>query len=255
MAPATKKFSRRGIVLLPNLLTTAALFAGFYSIVAAVDGNFQNAGAAIFIAMVLDGMDGRVARLTNTTTQFGKEYDSLSDMVSFGVAPAVVVYQWGVARLTEWNVAWGRVGWLVAFLFTVAAALRLARFNAQASGTSKRFFVGLPSPSAAALVAAFVWFSSELKLAGLGGLALAFVITAAAGALMVSRFRYYSFKEVQLGRRIPFTYLIGIVLIFILISLNPPIVFLLLFGLYAGSGPAYWLWRKRAVRPRQNHAG
>jgi CDP-diacylglycerol--serine O-phosphatidyltransferase len=255
MTTAKRKFPRRGIFLLPNLFTTAALFAGFYSIVAAVDGNFQNAGVAILVAFVLDGIDGRVARLTNTTTQFGKEYDSLSDMVSFGVAPAVVVYQWGVARLTEWNVAWGRVGWLVAFLFAVAAALRLARFNSQPAGTSKRFFVGLPCPSAAALVAAFVWFSSELELAGLGGLALAFIITLTAGMLMVSRFRYYSFKEVTPGRRIPFTYLIGIVLIFILISLDPPSVFLLLFAVYACSGPIYWLWRKRAARPRQNHAG
>ena len=249
MTPAKRKFRRRGIFLLPNLFTTAALFAGFYSIVAAVDGNFQKAGAAIFIAMVLDGIDGRVARLTDTSTQFGKEYDSLSDMVSFGLAPAVVVYQWGVARLAEWNVAWGRVGWLVAFLFAVAAALRLARFNAQAATTSKRFFVGLPSPSAAGLVAAFVWFSSDLDLAGLGGLALAFVVTAAAGALMVSRFRYYSFKEVNLGQRIPFTYLVGIVLIFILISLDPPIVLLIMFSSYAASGPIYWLWRKRMVRP------
>jgi CDP-diacylglycerol--serine O-phosphatidyltransferase len=255
MSPLNKKSPRRGIFLLPNLLTTAALFAGFYSIIAAVDGNFHKAGAAIFVAMILDGMDGRVARLTNTSTQFGKEYDSLSDMVSFGLAPAIVVYQWGVARLTEWNVAWGRIGWLVAFLFAVAAALRLARFNSQASGTSKRFFVGLPSPSAAGLVAAFVWLSSELGLAGLGGLALAFAITAAAGGLMVSRFRYYSFKEVHLGSRVPFTYLIGIVLIFILISLDPPTVFLILFGAYAASGPIYSLWRKRAARPRRGHAG
>ncbi len=255
MTPAKTNFSRRGIFLLPNLFTTGALFAGFYSIVAAVDGNFQNAGAAIFVAFVLDGIDGRVARLTNTLTQFGKEYDSLSDMVSFGLAPAVVVYQWGVARLTEWNVAWGRVGWLVAFLFAVAAALRLARFNSQPAGTSKRFFVGLPCPSAAALVAAFVWFSSELELAGLGGLALAFIITLTAGVLMVSRFRYYSFKEVNPGRRIPFRYLIGIVLIFILISLDPPSVLLVLFAVYASSGPIYWLWRKRAARPRQKHAG
>lgn len=255
MSPLNKKSPRRGIFLLPNLLTTAALFAGFYSIIAAVDGNFHKAGAAIFVAMILDGMDGRVARLTNTSTQFGKEYDSLSDMVSFGLAPAIVVYQWGVARLTEWNVAWGRIGWLVAFLFAVAAALRLARFNSQASGTSKRFFVGLPSPSAAGLVAAFVWLSSELGLAGLGGLALAFAITAAAGGLMVSRFRYYSFKEVHLGSRVPFTYLIGIVLIFILISLDPPTVFLILFGAYAASGPIYWLWRKRAAGSRRGHAG
>jgi CDP-diacylglycerol--serine O-phosphatidyltransferase len=249
MSPDKQKPRRRGIFLLPNLFTTAALFAGFYSIVAAVDGNFQNAGAAIFIAMVLDGLDGRVARLTNTTTPFGKEYDSLSDMVSFGLAPAVVVYQWGVARLTEWNVAWGRTGWLVAFLFAVAAALRLARFNALPSGSNKRFFVGLPSPSAAALVAAFVWFSSRQELAGLGGLAMAFIITATAAALMVSRFRYYSFKEFNLGRRIPFTYLIGIVLIFILISLDPPTVFLAMFSTYALSGPIYWLWRRRPAQP------
>lgn len=198
MTPVRKKFRRRGIFLLPNLLTTAALFAGFYSIVAAVDGNFDKAGAAIFIAMVLDGLDGRVARLTNTSTQFGKEYDSLSDMVSFGLAPAVVVYEWGVARLTAWNVAWGRR--LVAFLFVVAAALRLARFNAQATATSKRFFVGLPSPSAAALVAAFVWLSSELELAGLGGLALAFAVTAAAAVLMVSPFPLLQFQRDQLRR-------------------------------------------------------
>lgn len=249
MNPETKKFRRRGIFLLPNLFTTAALFAGFYSIVAAVDGNFQNAGAAIFIAMILDGIDGRVARLTHTSTPFGKEYDSLSDMVSFGLAPAVVVYQWGVERLTEWNVTWGRVGWLVAFLFAVAAALRLARFNTQSATIGKRFFIGLPSPSAAGLVAAFVWLSSDLQLAGLGGLALAFAVTATAGALMVSRFRYYSFKEVNPGRRIPFAYMIGIVLIFILISLNPPVVFLILFGTYAASGPVYWAWRRRTKRP------
>lgn len=247
MVPVKKKIRRRGIFLLPNLFTTAALFAGFYSIVAAIDGNFQKAGAAIFIAMLLDGMDGRVARLTNTSTQFGKEYDSLADVISFGLAPAVVVYQWGVVRLTEWNITWGRVGWLVSFLFAVAAALRLARFNAQATSISKRFFIGLPCPSAAGLVAAFVWFSSELKLAGLGGLSLAFVITAAAGVLMVSHFRYYSFKEVNFGSRIPFTYLIGIVLIFILISLDPPTILLLLFSAYAASGPIYWFWRRRSL--------
>lgn len=239
---------------MPNLFTTAALFAGFYSIVAAVDGNFQKAGAAIFVAMILDGIDGRVARLTNTSTPFGKEYDSLSDMVSFGLAPAVVVYQWGVARLTEWNATWGRVGWLVAFLFAVTAALRLARFNSQTATVGKRFFVGLPSPSAAALVAAFVWLSSDLDLAGLGGLAAAFAITATSGALMVSRFRYYSFKELNFAGRIPFTYLMGVVLIFILVSLHPPLVFLSMFGAYAASGPVYWLWRKRTLRPAKDDA-
>jgi len=236
---------RRGIYLLPNLLTTAALFAGFYSIVAAVDGSFQRAGAAIFVAMVLDSLDGRVARLTKTSSQFGKEYDSLSDMVSFGLAPAIVVYQWGVARLAEWNVTWGRVGWLVAFLFAVAAALRLARFNAQIATADKRWFVGLPSPSAAGVVAAFVWLSSKLDVSGLGGLAGAFLVTAVAGALMVSDFRYYSFKEINFGRRIPFTWMLAIPLIFMIISIDPPLVFLIMFGTYALSGPAYWYWRRR----------
>lgn len=236
---------RRGIYLLPNLLTTAALFAGFYSIVAAVDGSFQRAGAAIFVAMVLDSLDGRVARLTKTSSQFGKEYDSLSDMVSFGLAPAIVVYQWGVARLTEWNVTWGRVGWLVAFLFAVAAALRLARFNSQIATYDKRWFVGLPSPSAAGVVAAFVWLSSKLGIDGLGGLAGAFIVTAVAGALMVSNFRYYSFKEINFGRRIPFTWMLAIPLVFMVISIDPPLVFLLMFGAYALSGPVYGYWRRR----------
>lgn len=244
------KIRRSGIFLLPNLFTTAALFAGFYSIVAAVDGNFQTAGAAIFVAMVLDALDGRVARLTRTSSQFGKEYDSLADMVSFGLAPAIVVYQWGVARLAEWNLAWGRVGWLVAFLFAVAAALRLARFNSQASSADRRFFVGLPSPSAAGLVAAFVWLSSKFGVSGLAGLAGAFMVTAIAGALMVSNFHYYSFKEVNFGRRVPFTWLLVIPLIFMFISLEPPVVFLLIFGTYAASGPVYWFWRLRRRRAR-----
>jgi CDP-diacylglycerol--serine O-phosphatidyltransferase len=245
MNPEPERARRRGIYLLPNLLTTAALFAGFYSIVAAVDGSFQRAGAAIFVAMVLDSLDGRVARLTKTSSQFGKEYDSLSDMVSFGLAPAIVVYQWGVVRLTEWNVAWGRVGWLVAFLFAVAAALRLARFNSQIATYDKRWFVGLPSPSAAGVVAAFVWLSSKLGIDGLGGLAGAFVVTAVAGALMVADFRYYSFKEIHFGRRIPFTWMLVIPLVFMVISIDPPLVFLLMFGAYALSGPVHWYWRRR----------
>lgn len=250
MIEEADKSRRRGIYLLPNLLTTAALFAGFYSIVAAVDGSFQKAGAAIFVAMVLDSLDGRVARLTKTTSQFGKEYDSLSDMVSFGLAPAIVVYQWGVARLAEWNVTWGRVGWLVAFLFAVAAALRLARFNSQISTSDKRWFAGLPSPSAAGLVAAFVWLSSKLGVSGLGGLAAAFLITAVAGALMVSDFRYYSFKELNFGRRIPFTWMVAIPLVFMVVSIDPPLVFLLIFGGYALSGPILWFWRRRRRRRR-----
>ncbi|MFK8051954.1 MAG: CDP-diacylglycerol--serine O-phosphatidyltransferase [Woeseiaceae bacterium] len=231
----------RGIYLLPNLLTTLALFAGFYAIVAAIDGNFSSAGIAVFVAMVMDGLDGRVARMTATQSDFGKEYDSLSDMVSFGLAPAVVVYQWGVARLLEYSVAWGRIGWLVAFLFAVTAALRLARFNSAPSGVGKNWFQGLPSPSAAALVAAFVWLSAEYAIGGFSGLVLAFAVTAVAGALMVSNFRYYSFKSINLGSKVSFAYLLLVPLIIALISINPPLVLFLLFLTYASSGPLLWL--------------
>ncbi|MEO0364305.1 MAG: CDP-diacylglycerol--serine O-phosphatidyltransferase [Pseudomonadota bacterium] len=227
----------RGVYLLPNLLTTLALFAGFYGIVAAIDGNFDAAGIAIFVAMVFDGADGRVARMTSTQTDFGKEYDSLSDMVSFGLAPAVIVYQWGVARLTEYSVAWGRVGWLVAFLFAVAAAMRLARFNALPSKLGKGWFQGLPSPSAAAIVAAFVWLSAEYEFGGFFGLICAFAVTAIAGILMVSNLRYYSFKEMSQKRLVPFAFLLVIPLIIILISINPPVVLFILFFGYLLSGP------------------
>ncbi|MEN7341599.1 MAG: CDP-diacylglycerol--serine O-phosphatidyltransferase [Pseudomonadota bacterium] len=238
----------RGIYLLPNLFTTLALFAGFYAIVAAIDGNFETAGIAVFVAMVMDGLDGRVARLTSTQSDFGMEYDSLSDMVSFGLAPAVVVYQWGVARLLEYSVAWGRIGWLVAFLFAVTAALRLARFNSAPSTLGKAWFQGLPSPSAAALVAAFVWLSAEYGIGGFSGLVLAFAITAIAGALMVSNLAYYSFKTINLGGRVSFTYLLLIPLIIALISIDPPLVLFLLFFGYAASGPILWFIGKSPGR-------
>lgn len=241
--PVTKR--SRSIYLLPNLLTTIALFAGFYSIVAAIDGSFIAAGIGVFVAMIMDTMDGRVARLTNTQSDFGKEYDSLSDMVAFGLAPSVVVYQWGVERLTEYNVAWGRVGWLVAFLYTVAAAMRLARFNSAPPMGTGRFFQGLPSPAAAGMVAGFIWFSASNDIAGLAGLIQAFFVTAAAGLFMVSNFRYYSFKEINLGGRISFTYLLLIPLLLMLISLNPPVVLSGIFICYAFSGPLYWLLKDR----------
>ena len=240
---------RRGVYLLPNLITTAALFAGFYAIVAAIDGHFERAGIAVFVAMVFDGLDGRIARWTSTESAFGKEYDSLSDMVSFGLAPAIVTYQWGVARITEYGVVWGRTGWLAAFFFAVAAALRLARFNTR-TPIDKRFFEGLPSPSAAAIVAAFVWFSSEWHEPGLVGLIVAFAVTALAGALMVSRFSYYSFKEINLGGRIPFAYIALIPLAFVLIAIKPPVVLFIMFGLYAASAPAWWVIRRLLRRPR-----
>ena len=210
---------RRGIYLLPNLLTTGCLFSGFYAIVAAIDGNFERAGMAVFIAMIFDGLDGRVARLTSTETAFGKEFDSLADMVAFGLAPAIVSYQWGVARIAEYGKAWYRFGWLAAFFYAAAAALRLAKFNSRVQ--DKRYFEGLPSPSAAAIVAAFLWVSSEWREPGLPGLILAFAITAAAGALMVSRFSYPSFKGFDLTRPVRFMWLVVVVLVFIVIAHDP----------------------------------
>jgi len=242
---------RRGIYLLPNLFTTAALFAGFYAVVAAMDGNFEQAAIAIFVAMILDGMDGRIARLTNTESDFGMEYDSLSDMVSFGLAPALVVYQWGGARLQEYGWIWGKIGWLVAFLYAVAAALRLARFNARISVADKRFFEGLPSPSAAGVVSGLVWLGTELELTGLPALVLGFVVTAAAGTLMVSSFKYYSFKEWNIGGRIPFAYLLLVPLVFILIAANPSGVLFLMFAAYATTGPVLALVRYRRRTRRQ----
>lgn len=234
---------RRGIYLLPNLLTTGCLFSGFYAIVAAIDGNFERAGEAIFIAMIFDGLDGRVARLTSTESAFGKEYDSLADMVAFGLAPAIVSYQWGVARIAEYGRAWGRIGWLAAFFFCAMAAMRLARFNTRAAA-DKRYFEGLPSPSAAAIVAAFIWLSTEWHEPGLPGLLIAFGVTAVAGALMVSRFSYPSFKGFDLTRPVRFIWLVVVALAFILIAGDPAKVLLACFGIYAALPPVLWIWRR-----------
>src|SRR5215468_1993332 len=214
MQPDTRPPPRRGFYLLPNLLTTGCLFSGFYAIVAAIDaakpgnGNFQPAGIAVFIAMIFDGLDGRIARMTRTESAFGKEYDSLADMVSFGLAPAIVTYQWGVVRIAEYGKEWERFGWLAAFFYAVTAALRLARFNARSATADKRYFEGLPSPSAAAIVAAFVWFSSGWREPGLIGLIAAFLVTVTAGLLMVSSFSYPSFKQFDMDRRIKRAYMI-----------------------------------------------
>ena len=241
---------RRGIFLLPNLFTTAGLFSGFYAIVAAMAGKFEPAAIAVFVAMVFDSLDGRVARWTHTESAFGKEYDSLSDMVSFGIAPAIVVYQWGVARLSEYNASWGRIGWLVTFFYAVAAALRLARFNTRTASVDKRYFEGLPSPAAAALPAAFVWCAHTYDLGGVYGLLMAFVVTAVAGALMVSRFYYSSFKGqgVAPTSRVRFTYAILIPLTFVVIAIEPPLVLLILFGGFALSAPSVWLYRRLTRR-------
>ncbi|MBX5460308.1 MAG: CDP-diacylglycerol--serine O-phosphatidyltransferase [Steroidobacteraceae bacterium] len=235
---------RRGAYLLPNLLTTGCLFSGFYAIVAAIDKNFAPAGMAVFVAMIFDGLDGRIARLTRTETHFGKEYDSLADMVAFGLAPAIVTYQWGVVRIAEYGREWERFGWLAAFFYAVAAALRLARFNARSATADKRYFEGLPSPSAAAVVAAFVWFSSNWREPGLVGLVAAFLVTVSAALLMVSSFSYPSFKQFDMDRRIKRAYMIIVPLFFVLIAIDPPTMLLSMFATYALSAPVLWVSRR-----------
>ncbi len=226
---------RRGIYILPNLFTTAALFAGFYSIVAAMNSHFESAAIAIFVAMILDGMDGRIARLTNTQTDFGVQYDSLSDMVSFGLAPALVVYQWSLYGL-------GKLGWVGSFVFAASAALRLARFNTQAASADKGFFQGLPSPAAAALIAGLIWFGSSQGLwDGTTITYVSFPLTVVAGILMVSNIRYHSFKQFDLKGRMPFIAGLMIVLVFALIASKPPLVLFMLALIYAISGPVLTL--------------
>jgi CDP-diacylglycerol--serine O-phosphatidyltransferase len=244
--PATSaaRPAKRGVYILPNLFTTGCLFAGFYAIVAAIDGNFERAGMAVFAAMICDGLDGRVARWTRTESVFGKEYDSLADMVAFGLAPAIVTYQWGHERIAEYGQAWGRFGWLAAFFYAATAALRLARFNARAATQDKKYFEGLPSPSAAAIVAAFIWFASEWRDPGLVGLILAFLLTASAGVLMVSSFSYVSLKQLDMDRRVRFAYFIIVPLFFALIALDPPTMLLAMFSTYAAHAPLLWLGRR-----------
>jgi CDP-diacylglycerol---serine O-phosphatidyltransferase len=246
---------RRGIYLLPNLFTTGTLFAGFYGIIASIDGNFAPAAIAVFVAGLLDGMDGRLARLTHTESEFGKQYDSLADMVAFGIAPAVIVYQWGLKALGEYGWAWGKLGWLAAFLYAVAAALRLARFNVSSKTADRRFFEGLPSPSAAGLVSSMVWVAVGFGVDGLPALAVAMALTVLAGALMVSRFAYWSFKGVSPRGRISFAYVLIIPLIFVLIAIDPPRVCFILACTYASSGIviAVWRrWRRQSGRTRRN---
>jgi CDP-diacylglycerol--serine O-phosphatidyltransferase len=233
---------RRGIYLLPNLLTTAALFAGFYAIVMAMNGRFEHAAAAIFVAMLLDGLDGRVARLTRTQSAFGAEYDSLSDMVSFGVAPALVMYAFALKGL-------GKLGWIAAFIYCAGTALRLARFNTLLDVQDKRWFQGLPSPAAASLVAGVIWVAVDNRFAGHDLSWLAWGVTVFAGVSMVSNLRFYSGKDINLRRSVPFIVVILMALAMALVALDPPIVLFLIFLAYGLSGYACWLWVKlRALR-------
>ncbi len=243
---------RRGIYLLPNLFTTAGLFAGFYAIVAAIAGHFQPAAIAVFVAMIMDGLDGRIARLTHTESAFGKEYDSLSDMVSFGLAPALVMYEWAFKDMVNFGWAWGKIGWLGAFFYAITAALRLARFNVRAGVVDKRYFQGLPSPAAAGIVAGTVWLGVDLSIPGPALVIPAYVLTVAAGALMVSSIGYYSFKDFNLHGRVPFSTILIIPIAIIVISLSPPDVLFGVFFLYACSGPVMALWRLRRRLARRH---
>ncbi|EXJ16965.1 CDP-diacylglycerol--serine O-phosphatidyltransferase [Imhoffiella purpurea] len=237
----------RGIYLLPNLFTTAALFAGFYAVLSATQDRFEAAALAIFSAMVLDGFDGRIARITQTQTAFGAEYDSLSDMVAFGVAPALVAYHWALGEL-------GKVGWLAAFVYTAAAALRLARFNTQVGIADKRYFQGLASPPAAAIIAGGIWTANDLGIDGSDVSWLAAFLTAVAGLLMVSNFRYQSFKQLSLHGRVPFLLAVAVMLGFAVVFIYPPLVLFLMALTYAVSGPAWTLMvlrQNRAKRRRE----
>jgi len=230
----------RGIYLLPNLFTTGALFAGFYSIVAAMGGRFEAAAVAIFVAMIMDGLDGRVARLTHTQSDFGVQYDSLSDMVAFGLAPALVIYEWSLF-------SFGKVGWLGAFIFTAGAALRLARFNTQAGIGDKSYFQGLPSPPAAALIWGMVWVMTDYGVSGTEINFLALPLTIAGGVLMVSNVRYRSFKDLDLRDKVPFVAMLMVVLVLVFVSIDPPIVLFSMALVYAASGPLVTIayFRKR----------
>ncbi|MBW7900624.1 MAG: CDP-diacylglycerol--serine O-phosphatidyltransferase [Rhodocyclaceae bacterium] len=228
---------RKGIYVLPNLFTTAALFSGFFAIVMAMQGSFDRAAVAIFVAMVLDGLDGRVARLTRTQSAFGAEYDSLSDMVSFGAAPSLVMYEWALKDL-------GRLGWIAAFIYCAGAALRLARFNTTLEVVDKRYFQGLPSPAAAALVAGFIWVASDNGFAGSDLTLLAAATTVFAGVTMITSVRYYSFKDINLRKSVPFVVVAAIALVFALMALRPEVTLFGFFVVYALSGYVMAAWRR-----------
>jgi CDP-diacylglycerol--serine O-phosphatidyltransferase len=241
----------RGIYLLPNLFTTGAMFSGFYAIVAAISGQYIDAVVAVFIAGILDGLDGRVARLTNTQSAFGVQYDSLSDLVSFGVAPALVLYVWSLESLKAYGPAWGKLGWAAAFIFAACGALRLARFNTQVGVADKRYFQGLAIPAAAGLAMSFVWTTLDFGWTGTDVQFITPIIAIVAGLLMVSRFRYFSFKAWPRSDKVPFFWIPLVVLILVALAMNPARVLFGIAVLYALSGPILTLWGLWRVRSRR----
>lgn len=232
----------KGIYMVPNMITLAALFGGFYAIVMAMNGRFELATVALFLSMVLDSLDGRVARMTNTQSAFGEQMDSLSDMVSFGAAPALVAYIWTLSNLGRW-------GWIAAFVYLACAALRLARFNVNTGVVDKRFFQGLPSPAAAALVAGFIWLMTDLEIPSGDATWAMFAITLFAGLTMVTNVPFYSFKDLSLKKSVPFAAIVLVALGIAVINIHPPTVLFGLFVVYGLSGYAIYVWRKAKGRP------
>lgn len=235
--PPPRKPPMKGIYVLPNLFTLAALFGGFYSIVMAMNGIFDQAAIGVFCAMVLDSLDGRVARMTNTQSAFGEQMDSLADMVSFGAAPALISYEWALKGLGRW-------GWIAAFVYCACAALRLARFNINTAIVDKRYFQGLPSPAAAALVMGFIWWAIEMSYVGPSLSWWVFAFCLYAGLTMVTNVPFYSFKDFQMKKSVPFTAIVLIALIIAIININPPTVLFALFVIYGTSGYGVYIWRK-----------
>lgn len=232
----------KGIYVLPNMITLAALFGGFYGVVMAMNGRFDLATIGIFVAMVLDSLDGRVARMTRTQSAFGEQMDSLSDMVSFGAAPALIAYEWALKDIGRW-------GWIAAFVYCACAALRLARFNVNTSVVDKRFFQGLPSPAAAALVAGFIWIATDFGYTGADWVWPMFVVMLYAGLTMVTNVPFYSFKDLSLKKSVPFAAIVLIALGIAVINIHPPTVLVALFVLYGLSGYAVYAWRKAKGKP------
>jgi CDP-diacylglycerol---serine O-phosphatidyltransferase len=228
---------RKGIYILPNLFTLAALFGGFYAVVMAMNGRFDLAAAGVFVAMVLDSLDGRVARMTNTQSAFGEQMDSLSDMVSFGAAPALIAYEWALKGLGRW-------GWIAAFVYCACAALRLARFNVNTQVVDKRFFQGLPSPAAAALVAGFIWLMTDLQVKPYDVTWWIFAIALYAGLTMVTNVPFYSFKDIQMKKSVPFAVIVLIALGIAVVNIDPPTVLFAIFVCYGLSGYVLYGWRK-----------
>ena len=228
---------RKGIYVLPNLFTLAALFGGFYAIVMAMNNQFEASAIGIFCSIVLDSLDGRVARMTNTQTEFGAQMDSLADMVSFGAAPALITYEWALKDLGRW-------GWFAAFIYFSCAALRLARFNVNTTTVDKRFFQGLPSPAAAALVLGFIWLMTDVGFSPADNRWVMFGVILYAGLTMVSNLPFYSFKDFQMRKSVPFAVIVSFALIIALINIHPPTVLFSLFLVYGTSGYVVYVWRR-----------